>query len=364
MKYKFILQQDAVVTVLFDGDAAGIKAALRGIDLVLKGGLNVRIVLLPDGEDPDSFSKKRGSSELVQFLKEHTRDFISFKIDLYTADASRDPIKKAELIRDILTSITAIPDPLKRTVYLQECSKKLEVPLSVLSIEVKKILLAGKTNEAKSDRNAPLQQDGLTSSLSEIHSLSKSFLTSEESLALFEREFIKVLINLGHYRTAEGEHAYEYLFRESQDVEFLNPVHQEIVDQYKIEVTEGHSVKPNDFMRALSPDTAAYVSGFLVQKYFISEGWKKHHIIIGDEYNVEQSSEKVIMQLKLGIILKMLGDNLQKVKELKTVEEQNEMLEIQATLDGYKNDIAKGLGRIVLPGLTSGQPGVKHFQNQ
>ena len=117
-------------------------------------------------------------------------------------------------------------------------------------------------------------------------------------------------------------------------------------------------------MRALSPDTAAYVSGFLVQKYFISEGWKKHHIIIGDEYNVEQSSEKVIMQLKLGIILKMLGDNLQKVKEQKTVEEQNEMLEIQATLDGYKNDIARGLGRIVLPGLTSGQPGVKHFQNQ
>lgn len=353
------------VTVLFDGDAAGIKAALRGIDLVLKGGLNVRIVLLPDGEDPDSFSKKRGSTELVKFLKENTRDFISFKIDLYTADASRDPIKKAELIRDILTSITAIPDPLKRTVYLQECSKKLEVPLSVLSIEVKKILLSAKTNEAKSERHAEPQSDALNSSLSEIHSLSKSFLlSSEESLALFEREFIKVLINLGHYRTAEGEHAYEYLFRESQDVEFLNPIHQEIVDQYKIEVAEGHSVRPNDFMRALSTDTAAYVSGFLVQKYFVSEGWKKHHIIIGDEYHVEQSSEKVIMQLKLGIILKMLSDNLQKAKELKTDEEQNEMLEIQATLDGYKNDIAKGLGRIVLPGLTSGQPGVKQFQNQ
>jgi DNA primase len=128
------------VTVLFDGDAAGIKAALRGIDLVLKGGLNVRIVLLPDGEDPDSYSKKMGSTELSQYLKDNTKDFISFKIDLYTADASRDPIKKAELIRDIVTSITAIPDPLKRTVYLQECSKKLEVPLSILSIEVKKIL--------------------------------------------------------------------------------------------------------------------------------------------------------------------------------------------------------------------------------
>lgn len=345
------------VTVLFDGDAAGIKAALRGIDLVLKGGLNVRIVLLPDGEDPDSFSKKRGSSELVKFLKEHTQDFISFKIDLYTADASKDPIKKAELIRDILTSVTAIPDPLKRTVYLQECSKKLEVPLSVLSIEVKKILLSAKSNEVKSERNQQVQ-DGLSSSLSEIHSLSKSFLlSSEESLALFEREFIKVLINQGHYRTAEGEYAYEYLFRESQDVEFLNPVHQEIVDQYKVEVAKGNSIKPNDFMRALSAEAASYVSGFLVQKYFVSEGWKKHHIIIGDEYNVEQSSVKVIMQLKLGIILKMLHDNLHKAKELKTVKEQNEMIDIQATLDAYKNEIAKGLGRIVLPG-------VKQFQDQ
>ena len=105
------------VTVLFDGDAAGIKAALRGIDLVLKGGLNVRIVLLPDGEDPDSFSKKMSSTELSQYLKSHSKDFISFKIELYSADAARDPIKKAELIRDIVTSITAIPDPLKRTVY-------------------------------------------------------------------------------------------------------------------------------------------------------------------------------------------------------------------------------------------------------
>lgn len=346
------------VTVLFDGDAAGIKAALRGIDLVLKGGLNVRIVLLPDGEDPDSFSKKRGSTELVNYLKEHTQDFISFKIDLYTADASKDPIKKAELIRDILTSITAIPDPLKRTVYLQECSKKLEVPLSVLSIEVKKILLSSKANEVKSERSNTPTSDGLSSSLADIHSLSKSFLlSSEESLALIEKEFIKVLINQGHYRTAEGEYAYEYLFRESQDVEFLNPLHQEIVDEYKVEVAKGNSVKSSDFLRTLTPAAASYVSGFLVQKYFISEGWKTHHILIGDEYNPDQSSMKVIMQLKLGIILKMLNDNLQKVKEAKTEAEQIEMIDIQATLDQYKNDIARSLGRIVLPG-------VKQFQDQ
>jgi DNA primase len=340
------------VTVLYDGDTAGIKAALRGIDLVLKGGLNVRIVLLPDGEDPDSFSKKMGSTELAQYLKEHTRDFISFKIDLYSADASKDPIKKAELIRDIVTSITAIPDPLKRTVYLQECSKKLEVPISILSIEVKKVLLANKANENKEDRRQVETQTGLSSSLSEIHSLSKSFLLSaEESLTLFEKEFIKVLINQGHMKTAEGEYVYEFLFRESQDVEFQVPLHQEIIDHYKIEITKGGGLKPDELLRTYPTASASYLSGFLVQKYFVSENWKKHHIIIGDEYNVDHSIIKVITQLKLGIIVKMLSDNLQKAKEAKTVKEQNELLEIQATLDEYKNILATNLGRIVLPNM-------------
>ncbi len=349
------------VTVLFDGDAAGIKAALRGIDLVLKGGLNVRIVLLPDGEDPDSFSKKHGSTALADFLKEHTRDFISFKIDLYSADAGKDPIKKAELIRDIVTSITAIPDPLKRTVYLQECSKKLEVPLSVLSIETKKILLATKPVADKNDQGQLQAADGLSSSLADIHTLSKSFLSSEESLALVEREFIKVLINQGHYQTAEGECVYEYLFRESHDVDFQVAMHQDIFDQYKIAVAKGSSVKPGDFLRELTTEASTYVSGFLVQKYFVSEGWKKHHILIGDEYNIDHSSMKVIKQLKLSIIMKMLNDNLQKAKELKTEAEQDEMLAVQAALDNYKNEIARDLGRIVLPGLSAG---MKQFQDQ
>jgi DNA primase len=255
------------------------------------------------------------------------------------------------LIREIVTSITAIPDPLKRTVYLQECSKKLEVPLSILSIEVKKILLANKANEAKAaDRK--VVEDGLSSSLSEVHTLSKSFLLSaEESLALFEKEFVKVLINQGHLRTAEEEFGYEYLFRESQDVDFLVPLHQEIVDHYKIEVAKGGSVKPDVFLKSLSSEAASYVSGFLVQKYFVSEGWKKHHILIGDEYILDQSALKVIMQLKLGIVLKMLNDNLQKMKEAATKKEQNELLEIQATIDGYKNTIASSMGRIVLPNV-------------
>ncbi|MFM7429636.1 MAG: DNA primase, partial [Flammeovirgaceae bacterium] len=108
------------VTVLFDGDSAGIKAALRGIDMILKGGLNVRVVLFPDGEDPDSYSRKVGTTEFQKFLKEKSQDFVSFKANLYANETLGDPIKRAEVISEILTSISFIPNYLKRTSYLQE----------------------------------------------------------------------------------------------------------------------------------------------------------------------------------------------------------------------------------------------------
>ncbi len=338
------------VTVLFDGDAAGIKAALRGIDLVLKGGLNVRVVLFPDGEDPDSFSRKKGSTEFKQFLAGNQKDFISFKIDLFSAEASKDPIKKAELIREMVKSISVIPDPLKRTIYLQECSKELEVPLSVLSIEVKKILLANRTSDRQAENT--VSRDYLVESLSEIHTLSKSFLLSaDESLDLFEREFIKVLINHGYQKVNDEEFVFDYLFKESQDVTFLNQVHQDIIDHYKGEVANGNDVKPARFISTLPTHLSSYVSDFLVQKYFISDGWKTNHIIIGNEYEVEKAPYKIVMQLKFGIVVKMLNDNLQKIKEASSHEEETELMGIQYAIDNYKNEIASGLGRVILPSV-------------
>ncbi len=116
----------------------------------LKGGLNVRVVLLPDGEDPDSMSKKMGSTEYKQYLKDHTKDFISFKIDLLAEDAAHDPIKKAEAIREIITSISLIPDPIKRSVYIQETGHLLKISESVLVSELNKIVIQ---ERRKKDRN-------------------------------------------------------------------------------------------------------------------------------------------------------------------------------------------------------------------
>ena len=127
------------ITILYDGDAAGIKASIRGIDIVLEEGMNVRIVLLPVGEDPDSYSKKVSNEEFSGYIKENETDFIRFKTQLLLAEADNDPVKKASLIKDIVSSIAVIPEAITRTVYIKECSVVLEVGEPVLYHEVNKL---------------------------------------------------------------------------------------------------------------------------------------------------------------------------------------------------------------------------------
>ncbi|WP_446751468.1 DNA primase [Tenacibaculum sp. L6] len=124
------------ITVLFDGDAAGIRASLRGIDLILEQGMNVKVVTFPEGEDPDSFAKAHSNADLKQYLAEKSQDFIEFKVSLLMKEAANDPVKKAGLIRDIVTSISKIPDGIQREVYVQECARIMDISEQVLFSEL------------------------------------------------------------------------------------------------------------------------------------------------------------------------------------------------------------------------------------
>ena len=130
------------ITVLYDGDAAGIKAALRGIDLLLEDGMNVKVVLLPDGEDPDSFARKHNASQFSEFIKQSETDFIRFKTRLLLDDAGTDPIKRSALITDIIRTVAIIPDNIARSIYIRECSAMMEIDEQVLLNEVNKIRLS------------------------------------------------------------------------------------------------------------------------------------------------------------------------------------------------------------------------------
>ncbi len=136
------------ITVLYDGDLAGIKASLRGIDMLLEQGMHVKVMLLPDGEDPDSFARKHTAQEFQQYIAQHEVDFIRFKTDLLIQDAKNDPIKRGELISNIVKSISVIPDEILRNVYIRECSEMMQIRESVIQSEVEKIIKEGLNRSA------------------------------------------------------------------------------------------------------------------------------------------------------------------------------------------------------------------------
>jgi DNA primase len=147
------------ITVLFDGDAAGIRASIRGIDLILEQGMNVRVLIFPDGEDPDSFAKSKTTEELKEYLDENAKDFINFKVSLLMEEAQNDPVKKAGLIRDIVTSISKIPDNIQREVYVQECSRVMEISETVLFNELAQISKKTEREAYQKEQQVKKQQE-------------------------------------------------------------------------------------------------------------------------------------------------------------------------------------------------------------
>lgn len=156
------------ITVLYDGDAAGIKAALRGIDLLLEDGMNVKVVLLPDGEDPDSFARKHNASQFAEFIKQNETDFIRFKTRLLLDDAGNDPIKRSSLITDIIRTVAIIPDNIARSIYIRECSAMMEIDEQVLLNEVNKIRLSKEEKQYAQNPPPASATTGLTTGYADI----------------------------------------------------------------------------------------------------------------------------------------------------------------------------------------------------
>ena len=205
---RLIRRFTTTITVLYDGDAAGIKAALRGIDLLLEEGFRIKVVLLPDGEDPDSFARSHSNSELQQYLDEHETDFIHFKIDLYHEEMERDPLRRAELISDIMRSIALIPDSIQRAVFIQSSSSALKMSEELLQTEVNKLRRQGVTAQgftspqrtpapAPSPTPTPTPSPALEATPAQTPPTSDEALSPlvvEESIEPFERELMQLLL--------------------------------------------------------------------------------------------------------------------------------------------------------------------------
>jgi len=235
------------LTVLFDGDEAGIKASLRGIDMILEQGLNVRACVFPDGEDPDSYARKLGRSDFQQYLDTHTVDFIRFKTDLFTRNAKDDPIKKAESIREIISSISYISDPIKRAIYLRECSNQLQMDENTLYAQLNSIIR--ERSKKPKERGNYREEQVAEPELAEM--LEESKLSEYQIISLQEKESIRLLLNYSLNVIEEEYKLYEFMLNELEDLEFQTPIFAQILTIFK-EKLEQDQVKQKHYCKSLS----------------------------------------------------------------------------------------------------------------
>lgn len=341
---KLIKRFTSNVTVLYDGDPAGIKASLRGIDMLLEGGLNVKAVVFPGGDDPDSYSRKVGSQAFKDYLDQHSKDFIAFKIDLYAQEAENDPIKRADIIRQVVQSIAKIPDALIRASYTQASSKMLEIEEEIIHTELNKILLK-KTHEQR--RGAP-EKVAETPFENFLPGEKKEGISSVKVLALMEKETLRLLINYGFEKISEELHVCDYLLQEINDLNFQTPIYSKILEDYKKALQEGILPQPGYLLATRDSEVKKEIIDMITQQHEISPNWEKKHQIFTNK-EADDLSKTVytgVLRLKRKVVKKLLDEAMVKMREAK----EEEIAALQAVymeLKNYQIDIDRQLGTVI-----------------
>ncbi len=302
------------ITILYDGDPAGIKASIRGIDIVLEEGMNVRIVLLPDGEDPDSYSKKVSNAEFINYLKKKETDFIRFKTDLLLEEASGDPVLKANLIRDIVRSIAVIPETITRTVYIKECSTHLEITEAVLYHEVNKLRQA----RSFQDRNKYPGPEDLPVPPPVIQKQVKQEIVTYYS----EKEIIRLLLKFGSAelerkrRSEDGQEEIttvsDYIVKEiiSDDLLFDDDICAKIFEEFRFFTQQG--IFPGDklFVKHEDPAISRLSADLLSDSHELSRIWR-------DKQTFVETEDMKLKDIVPDVVLKFKSDKIKvRLKEI------------------------------------------------
>jgi len=350
------------ITVLFDGDAAGIRASIRGIDLILEQGVNVKVCTFPDGEDPDSFSKSNTLEELNAYLVENTQDFIQFKASLLVKEAKNDPIKKAETIRDIINSIAKIPDPIKREIYIQECASLMDISENVLfstlaQISKKELQDASKTHKQEQKtfqvvKNEPQRtprvdvQFELERKIIEILMLYGDRTEQFEDLILKEDETTGDLIL---EPTKQETRVFEkiYLDLQEDEMQFTNEKFKELYYTIIDRLNQDENFSTKDFINQLDQESASTVTSILMEeeKYTLHD-WARNQITPKEKsHTVAQLVSQTILSLRCYLIE-------QKVAEFKNAT-LSETVDSRAIIEdvkdylGLKMLLSRKLGKVV-----------------
>lgn len=338
------------LTVLFDGDTAGLQASLRGVDIILANGLDVRVVLFPEGHDPDSYAQELGTNEFKIFLEENAQDFIHFRLNLLAEQAGNDPLKKAAAIKDVISSIAQIPDQVKRTVYLKEASNILQMEERVLLGEMNKVLLkSSKTRSSSPEYLAPPETVAPTQDKSD--SLTSRF-DINNLIAYQERESIRLLLKYGFNELEKGKLLHQFLFHELEEIVFNDPLHAQILAEFKSLLSADKVVDAQHFIDNGSPEVRKVVIDLVHERHHVSTLWQdKYKIRIpleAEADKLEHVAYTNVLRLKHRVVRKLIEGNLEKLKEAQTSEEQDQIQQIHHELKLTEKEIANRLGNVIL----------------
>lgn len=340
------------IKILYDGDAAGIKAAVRGLDLVLEQDMNVKVVMLPDGEDPDSYVQSVGTTKFKEYINEQAQDFIFFKTNLLIEEAANDPIKKTLLIKDIVASIAKIPDPIKRSLYIKQCADLMQLEEGILTQEINKVL-ASTLTRSKLKRDRQLPQEKPASPLRVVKEEEKSATSTDE---FQEKDIVRLIVTGGEaiFDEEENMSVAEFVVSSIQDVidDFDNPFYQSVVKEALDLLLQGQALSNSFFLHHSNPKISQLAINLTSSPFEYSPGWEERDIFLRTQkmpdLNFTEDSIQGIKRFKLRKVIRMCTSNQQRIQQEKDGEKQMMLLQVQQKLIKMRNDLAKELNTVVL----------------
>lgn len=341
------------ITILYDGDPAGIKASLRGLDMILEEGLNVRILLFPEGDDPDSFVQKHPASQVEAFIRDNATDFITFKTRMLLDESGHDPIRKASLVKDIVETIALIPDPIFRSVYINECSQMLEVDEVVLMNALNKLL----RHKIGKKLQHPLPEEPDTLPQPRQAAATEDFPPGYYQ----ERELIKIMLQYGNmelhfelkdeegtpliYRESVAQHILSDL--QTDNLSFEYPVHRAMLEAFARSAKDGYIPPAQHFLQSADADIVGLTVDLITSPYELHD-WERKKIFVKTETDVlKQAITASLYRYKDYLLNARLEVIAEKLRDTTDASEQMELLTQKMEIDQLRKLINQQLGIVI-----------------
>ena len=353
------------ITVIYDGDSAGIHASLRGIDMILREGMNVRVVLLPEPEDPDSFARSHTATEVQEYIRSNEEDFLSFKAKLLVKDAGGDPIKRSAIISDMVESIAQIPDTIQRSVFTKECARIMDIDENVLIGEVarKRMLWTGDRETEEFMRRQEAQRRRDENAAKAAVAAAGGRIEAGSSLETLERELTKYLLKYGH-RSFEYREGRQYIsmnvaaeiFRDldADALHFENKSYDTILDLYRKlwqESGEGVEIPAHHFINHIDPDVCNAAVEILTSddNYIASEIWRKKEVHIESEEEIlAVGVPKAITLYKSKVVERLIAEQYALLAGEVSEEQQKEIIQYIDRLNTIRTMLSNKSQRLIL----------------